>query len=272
MKNYNELRDKAMKWLKSSRDFNVGLLILQEAQFRPGVVGVLVRQGASAPSAAERLKYHIRQFIDLWSDKDLAADTDVKLGVVEGKELANDNASVSLIGDKMKEELEAGKYPDDVSNIIRDFRAAYVERDKLHRELADMPTDNNAATVEKRKALSDKMEELTDKMDRIYPRYKAYIETGTLESEPAEDTSKRVNIEDGLKNLESLNKDELQRLRKSIWTKIKRSKNMLNYQQETEGDELNEMPNGKKRVKYESKIARLSKEFERIEMAIAKLG
>ena len=67
-------------------------------------------------------------------------------------------------------------------------------------------------------------------------------------------------------------KEELQKLRKSVATKIGRAKNMLEYQQETKAESPNPMPESPKRVKYETKIANLSRELEQIDYAIAKLG
>ncbi|MDO4755848.1 MAG: hypothetical protein Q4A54_05860, partial [Parabacteroides sp.] len=69
-----------------------------------------------------------------------------------------------------------------------------------------------------------------------------------------------------------LSKEELQKKRKSVATKISRAKNMLEFQQETKGATPDPMPESPKRLKYETKINNLSKELERIDYAIAKLG
>ena len=47
---------------------------------------------------------------------------------------------------------------------------------------------------------------------------------------------------------------------------------MLDFQQESKADQPNPMPECPKRVKYETKIANLIKELEKIEYAIAALG
>ena len=67
-------------------------------------------------------------------------------------------------------------------------------------------------------------------------------------------------------------KEKLQKMRKSVATKILRARNMLEFQQESKADKPNPMPECPKRVKYETKIANLTEELEKIDYAIAALG
>ena len=155
----------------------------------------------------------------------------------------------------------------------------------LEHILADLPEDNGEDTVAKRKELSDEIKAKTELMERMYPLYEKFLSlnediteediqslehsTDDNESTDEKDSS---GSESGTDNLEGRTKEELQKMRKSVATKIGRAKNMLEYQQETKAETPNPMPESPKKVKYETKIANLTKELEQIDYAIAKLG
>lgn len=267
---YNELRDAAARWLNGKRDFDKGIAILEKAQFKPGVINVLKRHGSQGPCAMERLEYHIGTFMKVWFDKSLAEDTDLQLGVVDGQKVASDDEDVALMSDDMEQKMHA--MPKKISDVVAQYRDAYIARDKAFKELKSMPEDNGEDTVKRREELSNEMEKQADKMDRLYPVYRKFLDTGEVtdpEPEPAE-PKKRVNIEDGLADIETMRKHELRRLRHSLRVKIMRAKNMLDFQTETKQDVLNPMPDGLNRIKYESKIKRLQGELAKIDVEIAK--
>lgn len=268
MENYSAIREKAGKWLNSKRDFSEGVAILESAGFKPGVIGVLKRQGVNGPDAMERLVYHMRTFMKVWFDSTLGEDTDVKLGVVQGKEVAAVANSEDILSEEQKENL-----PEDVGQIVREYRESYMRRDILFRRMQDLPEDNSPHTVAERKKLSDMIEHETNFQDRIYPRYRAWLETGSLPpaEEPVQAEKPKRNMQEPLvNNLEALDKRKLRKLRKSISTKIGRAKNMLDFQTETKQAELNPMPDGVARIKYQSKIARLTELLAKIDVEIAK--
>lgn len=148
-----------------------------------------------------------------------------------------------------------------------------------------MPEDNDEATVAKRKELSDEIKAKTELMERMYPLYEKFqslnediseediqsLENPTDDTQSIDEKDSSV-IEPGVGNLDGRTKDELKKIRKSVATKIGRAKNMLEYQQETKAETPNPMPESPKKVKYETKIANLTKELEQIDYAIAKLG
>ena len=285
MNNYPALRNRAMAWLKSKRNFAEGIAILKEAGFRPQVVRVLERNGSANNGAKERLEYNIRDFLKVWCHAELGKDTDLVLGVVDGKEVAtatpvkavvNSSTEPKLMSKEMGERVESGVYPTPVASLIKLFRQAYVSRDRLFRELQSIPEDNSDEHVERRKQISDEMQRLSDEMDKIYPSYLAYVERGELPAEPMADAhaekTRRVSREDDLARLDTLDKKGLLRLKKSLSTKISRAENLLDYQQEAKGEALNPLPDGPKRIKYESKIKRLRAELDKVVIAIAKLG
>ena len=274
-KNYAGLRAKAMAWVKSKRDFSQGIAILQEAEFRPSVMRVLARHGQGGPSADERLLYHMREFIKLWFEPSLSEDTDTELGVVDGKVAAETTVEEpKLMSEEMEAKIEDGEYPYSVAELIKTYRADFIMRDKIMKKMAEVPEDNTDENVALRKQYSDMIQKLTDQMDDAYLLYRAYVDEGKLpEEKPAvEEKAKRVDLESEAQNMGNLSKSDLQRVRKSLMTKIKRSQNMLDYQQETEASEPNPLPAGKKRIKYESKIARLREEVDKVEIEIAKRG
>lgn len=282
MKNYLQNRTRAMKWINSEkRTFSEGIAILKDAGFKPGVVSVLERHGSGRYESEERLIYHMRQFIKAYADESAREDTDLTLGVVEGNQLQPDQENVdkkkipSMFAEQTEEKLEAGEFPEPIDKLIRRYREAYVERDRLRLYMADLPETNDDETMEKRRRISDRAKELSDLMDEIYPKYAAYITEGKL-PEDTENSEGGKILEEGEKSSDSQDdnpdKQQLQKQRKSIATKILRARNMLKYQKETKQDRENPLTDPVKVAKYQSKIDSLSKELEDIDMQIAKLG
>ena len=270
MKNYLQNRTRAMKWINSEkRTFSEGIAILKDAGFKPGVVSVLERHGSGRYESEERLIYHMRQFIKAYADESACEDTDLSLGVVEGNQLQPDLGEVdknevpSMFADQTEKKLEAGEFPEPIDKLIRRYREAYVERDRLRIDMAALPETNDEDPMEKRRKISDRAKELSDLMDDIYPMYAAYITEGKLPEEEEESSDNQD---------ENPDKQLLQKQRKSIATKILRARNMLKYQKETKQDRENPLTDPVKVAKYQSKIDSLSKELEDIDMQIAKLG
>lgn len=282
MKNYLKNRNRAMDWMKSEKhDFAQGIAILKDAGFKPGVVGVLERHGSGRNQSDERLMYHMRDFIRCFANSKAKEDTDIIIGVVEGKELqpdssVNDNIP-SMLSDGVREKLEAGTYPGIIAEIISSYREAFVEREKLVRQLAELPENNDEEIIEKRRKISDEMKELSDIMDKIYPQYEAYITCGNIPNEgTSEENNNKSSHQDPESSVSSTGgsneKADLQKQRKSIVTKISRAKNMLLYQKETKQEQENPLTDPKKVAKYQAKIDSLTKELYDIDMQIAALA
>ena len=297
MKNYLQNREKAIEWVNGKRDFNEGIAILKDARFKPGVVGVLERHGSGRNESDERLLYHMRDFIRCYASAEARQDTDLTIGVVDGKELQPDqqpNDEIpSMLSDETGTKLESGVFPEPIAKIIKRFRNAYVERDRLHTEMANLPETNDDETVEKRRRISDRTKELSDEMDKLYPQYAAYIKEGSVPEEETESSSEEdressseeepeSSSEDGPENTpddetkssQSVqeSKQQLQKERKSVATKILRARNMLLYQAETKQPKENPMTDVKKVAKYQAKIERLTQELNDIDMKLAALG
>ena len=287
--NFIKHRQAAIDWLNGKRDFDAGIKVLEESRFKPGVVAKLKRVGVNGPEAKARLVYLMRSLVQAWAmpEGEAADNTDPATGVDVNEEMAShtdsSDAYINMAIEKLTVDPEA--FPKRIASVIREYADAYKRRDILHKQLADLPEDNGEETVAKRKELSNEIQAKTELMERMYPLYEKFLSlnediteediqslehsTDDTESTDEKDSS---GSESGTGNLDGRTKEELQKLRKSVATKIGRAKNMLEYQQETKAESPNPMPESPKRVKYETKIANLSRELEQIDYAIAKLG
>ena len=276
-----------MAWVNGNvHDFEVGLSILRDAGFKPGVVSMLARHGKGVHQSDERLMYHMRDFIKCYANPKAKEDTDIIIGVVEGKEIQPDNQDndkiPSMFSDSVKEKLENGGFPEPIAKVISCYRDAFVKRDKLTRQLAELPETNDEETVEKRRKISDEIKMLSDTMDKLYPQYESYVTSGSLpEESPASTEEEPASTEEGPASQvegspsdtdNAKDKAELQKQRKSIVTKISRAKNMLLYQKETKQEQENPLTDPKKVAKYQAKIDRLTQELNDIDMQIAALA
>ena len=287
--NFIKHRQAAINWLNGKRDFDSGIKVLEESKFKPGVVAKLKRVGEKGPEAKARLVYLMRSLVQAWAmPEEVANDNiDPATGVDANEETTiytdSSEAYINMAIEKLTVDPEA--YPKRIASVIREYADAYKRRDILHKQLADLPEDNDEATVTKRKELSDEIKAKTELMERMYPLYEKFqslnediseediqsLEQPTDDNESNDEKDSSIN-EPGVGNLDGRTKEELQKIRKSVATKIGRAKNMLEYQQETKAETPNPMPESPKKVKYETKIANLTKELEQIDYAIAKLG
>lgn len=288
--NFLKHRQAAIDWLNGKRDFDAGIKVLEESKFKPAVVAKLKRVGVNGTEAKARLVYLMRSLVQAWAmPEDEATDnTDPATGVDANEEMSihtdSSDAYINMAIEKLTVDPEA--YPKKIASVIREYAYVYKKRDMLHKQLAELPEDNAEETMAKRKSLSDEIAAKTELMERMYPLYVKFqslqqditdedlqsLEVADDDTQSVEDSDKADDSNSANENLEGKTKEELQKIRKSVATKISRAKNMLEYQQETEAETPNPLPESSKRVKYETKIANLTKELEQIDYAIAKLG
>lgn len=271
-----KLRQAAIDWVRGKRDFNSGLQILLQTGFKPGVVAKLQRVGASAPAAAERLEYLIREFITVFGGNE-PEDTDPELHVFKGKEagtVPSVKASKSIMAMAVRVEAKDQSIPANIAVVIRRYAEAYRNREKAFRSMSALPEDNEPETIATRKALSDAIDNYSTTMEKLYPLYDRYLnehqvptkaELQALDKPTAKAEPKQQPLTE--KELSSLKEEK-----KSLKTKILRAKNMLEYQKETRGSTPNPMPDCPKRVKYETKIKTLTARLQQVEYAIAQKG
>ena len=286
--NFIQHRQKAIDWLNGKRDFDAGIKVLEDSKFKPGVVAKLKRVGIKAPEAKSRLVYLMRSLVQAWAmnDEEVVDNTDPATGLDEDSAtIVTDSSAAYIQMAAEKLESEPNAFPERISSVIREYASAYKTRDKLHKQLAELPENNEPDVMEKRQELTKLIAEKTDLMEKLYPLYEKCLslnedisEEELKQLEHDDDNSTNADASENEGGVESDNsyvgksKQELQKLRKSISTKIGRAKNMLEYQQETKKDTPDPMPESPKRVKYETKIANLTAELEQIDYAIAKLA
>ena len=286
--NFIQHRQKAIDWLNGKRDFDAGIKVLEDSKFKPGVVAKLKRVGIKAPEAKSRLVYLMRSLVQAWAmnDEEVVDNTDPATGLDEDSAtIVTDSSAEYIQMAAEKLETEPNAVPERISSVIREYASAYKTRDKLHKQLAELPENNEPDVMEKRQELTKLIAEKTDLMEKLYPLYEKCLslnedisEEELKQLEHDDDNSTNADASENEGGVESDNsyvgksKQELQKLRKSISTKIGRAKNMLEYQQETKKDTPDPMPESPKRVKYETKIANLTAELEQIDYAIAKLA
>ena len=269
-------REEAINWLNSkSRAFEEGVAILEESGYKPGVVRRLKTIGET-PVNREHLVENIRQYLRHLGQE--IEDTDADMGVINGEEpqvLESENdGQDSLI--TLADKIEAGEKEDfdaKCGELLITYAKAFRQREQCHRMLLEVPEDNTEENVAKRKEISDDIDRLTDKLERIYPLIKNYIDNGVVPSyEETNEADEENTTDDKTADLDALTKDELKRMLKSAKTKILRKTNMLLYQQETKAEQENPLPECPKRTKYETAIAELQKDVEQLEYAIARKG
>lgn len=269
-------REEAINWLNSkSRAFTEGVAILEESGYKPGVVRRLKTIGET-PVNREHLVENIRQYLRHLGQE--IEDTDADMGVINGEEpqvLESENdGQDSLI--TLADKIEAGEKEDfdaKCGELLITYAKAFRQREQCHRMLLEVPEDNTEENVAKRKEISDDIDRLTDKLERIYPLIKNYIDNGVVPSyEETNEADEENTTDDKTADLDALTKDELKRMLKSAKTKILRKTNMLLYQQETKAEQENPLPECPKRTKYETAIAELQKDVEQLEYAIARKG
>ena len=273
----SQYRQAAADWLKGKQDYKEGLDILKKSGFKPGVVRRLESIGES-DTARMHLKENIRLYIQ-FIGKD-PEDTDADLGVINGKqpEVLKQEETKNLSIDELAVHFElSSAAPTGTSRAIIQYAKLYRMREKAHREMANVPETNDDEHVDARRKLSDTIESWTSQMEKLYPVVKDYIETKKVISNEEldallnEQEDKEADKKDETSDeYDAQSKEELQKLLKSAKTKILRKKNLQENQQETKADKPNPLPDCPKRVKYETEIAKLEKEVEALQYAIAR--
>ena len=273
-------RQEAINWLNGKRDFKEGVAILKDSGYKPGVVRRLETIGES-DTALMHLQENIYQYIQFVGAESVE-DTDADLGVINGQHpevlKQEDDKALSIEELSMKVETGECQMPVNASKAIIAYGKFYRQREKAHRLMKEVPETNEAENVEARRKFSDTIDSCTSQLEKLYPLVSEYLDTKkeiseeslaeALEEQEAKEEDNKED--DGADEYDTLSKEKLQKLLKSAKTKIIRKKNMLEYQQETKAGTPNPLPECPKRVKYETEIAKLEKEVEALQYAIAR--
>ena len=292
MNNKLEIFQRATDWLKGRKDFATGLAVLQESGFKPAVVNKLRRDGENGPEAAERLEYQMREFVKAYGVTVDVPDTDPELHIFDGQEAPADHDETQQLGIMdTAEKMEAGELlleKEEPREVIHEYAAAYRQREKAIRELAEAGEENDEESMARRKALSDMIEEKTALMERLYPLFEKYQSGEDISVEEVENaindnpdsstekssatesgathTSEDDDLHEGTVNLEGKSREELVKLKKNAGVRLLRTQNKLEYQSDKKGVAPNPMPEGPERVKLEARAENIKKEIEAIDM------
>lgn len=278
-------RNRVIEWLnQKDPDFYKGVELLEAAGFKPGVLRVLRKQGPNGPQTKERLRYQMSEYARSM-EQNVPVDSDAELHVFNGVEAptvhedegADDKHSIHRAISLMIE--GEATYEGNVSKLLKRYSGLYNNRSNAELDLADLPADNDEDTIARRKLLTQVIDDCTDEMERLYPIWQKYTTEGIepteedLSSEGAEPTDDADDEEEvASSSYDGMSKEELQKLRKSVSTKISRAQNMLLYQTEAKGEVENPLTDPYKIAKYKAKIERLEEDLSAIKMAIAKFG
>ena len=274
MNKFINCRQKAIQWLNSNREFYAGITILEESNFKPGVVRKLRQDGPNHNASDVRLYHLMMQLVNAWSmsEEQINDETDPVTGLradspVSVESLAPESITRRILNDSD----ERFRSP-----LIKEHVALYAKairmREKYHVQLGLVPEENDERTIAQRKHLIQMIDECTDTMEHEWPIIKLYVETGMVDqsNKPKVDAVEHKEAINDNHSLDDLSSEELQKMVKNLRIRIVRTKNMLLYQQNTKLDKPNPMPQSPSRVKYEKRLEKLNTELEQALYAIAK--
>lgn len=166
---------------------------------------------------------------------------------------------------KTKSDSDFNQLPPDMQKVIWEHSKLYMLRSQLHEQMANMPEDNQADTVKKRKNLSDSIAQLSPRIDLLFqakedfylkslkPNMEVLFPTAPI----ADSTPKETPLPDSAL--------ELKKLKKNLQSANTKDQNMLQYQDEKKADKPTPMPSGPKRLKLEQRITQRLIQIEAID-------
>jgi hypothetical protein len=140
-------------------------------------------------------------------------------------------------------------YPPVIQSAINMLSSFYKEKAKLWKEREELGYDNSSNVVAKRKALSDSIFDITNKMDLLYKIRNDYFTFGIV---PENVTPSSITIEnkDELPNTV----EDLKTMKKNVQTNIAKDRNRLEYQNPNKQKVKTPIPSGPKRTTIEKRI------------------
>lgn len=273
MSKFINYRDRAIAWLNSDRDFHKGIALLEESQFKPGVVRKLRMDGASGQASAQRLYHLIMQLVNAWSmtEQQLNDNTDPVTGIPADERAITDTTKDKRFTQIVLEAENNEKVEPRIRELITRYANAYRQRDKLHRQLASMAEDNDEKTMQQRKMLIGLIDQFTEVMELCYPAIEKYINLGIASEEEIKRADQKVEVEISEQyEFDNMSLDELKKFHKNLKIRIIRTRNMLEYQQDAKAEKPNPLPQSPRRLRYEERLKRFKKQLEVVEYTIEK--
>lgn len=274
---YFEARSEAMKWLAQKpdkRNFAAGLRILVKSGYKPNVQKLLLKKG-ELPWTMEKLTSCLRDVVQVYYNPD-----DPRFDDVPDADMLNDKAGEKPTVDEQDgiANLAASpgfqSMPEVMQILIRNFADAYKQRAKLTRQRYELGESNDEDVVNKRKALGESIDKLTDYMDVLASMRQAYESDGVLpDLEKLNKTdvqeSSSEDAPDDSVDYKAMTTEKLKTRKKSLTNQITRKENMLLYQSDTKQEEENPLPDSPKRIKLLKQIENLKAEKSKVEYELA---
>lgn len=171
--------------------------------------------------------------------------------------------------------------PEVIMSAKAEISSLYAIIDKMHRQLYDLGTSNEAAVIKKRKSLLDKRRPIIQRTDELYRLKEDYFAlddadvkrktvariTEMLANPLAQQPSANIvpTVDDvPSPSLQKLTDLELAKRKSSLRSAITKLQNMLTYQSIRKADDPSPMPDGPKRNEYEAKLAARKREYNAV--------
>lgn len=291
-KEYFQAREDGIKWLNRNprqRDYAVGLDILKRMRFKPLLFSRLSMRQPNG-LMMQTLAMAIRDGANVYRNPTNPRYADIVPAEID-VEVAGTTAAATVEEKPVEDDKATGRvYPENVRLIMRWFAKAYKERDAIHRMMRQLGESNSQSVMDKRKEYSDRINTLSDYMDRLYELRQEYFTAGKV---PTDEDLERVTIpgtamaevnapEIRTESASMRKKDEdfdamdtatLKARRHNIRTQLQRKRNMLLYQKpQSKGNKENPMPDSPQRTKIEVQVAALENKLYQADKALAKRG
>ena len=261
-----KIREKAANWINSKiKDISTGIKILESANYKPNVMKNF-REHMLRRDIPDKLMREMRNYLRYYVTKESEIHNDIVV-FPEVLEL------VKSVGQD-----SANEYPENVKQIIKELSEVYNLRGKFHKQLSTTGEGNTAKQKKDRQKILLIVKACSDRIKVLSESFEKFKEDGTIPSPEilknvfdVEKVSLKSPVEEKseaefvlAENLEDLKKQ------KEGWRiKITRAENKLLYQSDKRLDKTNPMPAGPKKIKQEKRIAKLKKEKNQIDLAIA---
>lgn len=290
---YFQAREEAIAWLNrrpERRDYAVGVAILGRMRFKPLLqrrlamsAGNDVLQRILVQAVTDGCNFYRNPSSPKYADE-VPAEV-VNITDAPKPTVAEQTAAATTQPDE--------KLPGNVRTIVRWFARAYKLREILHREMRGVGEGNDAQSVERRRSLSERINVLSEYMDRLYPLRESYFQGGDV---PSDQTLEQIGPPERLapsapasapqsspstvaaslrikdEDYDAMTVGALRRRKHSVRTLATKKRNLLLYQSENKAAKENPMPSCPRRTKIETQLRSLDEKLYAIDKALARKG
>ena len=290
---YFKAREEAIAWLNrrpDRRDYDAGVAILGRMRFKPQLhrrlamsKGNDVLQRILVQAVTDGCNFYRNPSSRKYADE-------VPAEVV--------NLTDAPKATVAEETMAATTQPDDsmpanVRTIVRWFSRAYKQREILHREMRGVGEGNDQQSMDRRRSLSERINVLSEYMDRLYPLREAFFQGGDVPSDATleqlgpperqassapssasqtESSTVAASLRIKEEDYDAMTVAQLRRRKHSVRTLATKKRNLLLYQSENKAQKENPMPSCPRRTKIETQLRSLDEKLYAIDNALARKG